>query len=126
MDGLRYVERRLKLHDVRVLIAVVEAGSMVKAADRLGTSQPAVSRSIAELERALGMRLLDRGPRGIEPTPAGHAFISRGIAAFDELKQGVRDVAFLADPTAGELSVGASMAIASRFVNTLLDRISRE
>ena len=52
MDGLRYVDRRLKLHDVRVLIAVVEAGSMVKAADRLGTSQPAVSRSIAELERA--------------------------------------------------------------------------
>jgi DNA-binding transcriptional LysR family regulator len=126
MDGLRYVERRLKLHDLRVLIAVVEAGSMVKAADRLGTSQPAVSRSIAELERALGVRLLDRGRRGIEPTPTGRAFIGRGIAAFDELKQGVRDVAFLADPAGGELSVGASMVIAAGFVNAVLDRITRE
>jgi DNA-binding transcriptional LysR family regulator len=126
MDGLRYVERRLKLHDVRVLIAVVEAGSMVKAADRLGTSQPAVSRSVAELEHALGVRLLDRGPRGIEPTPTGRAFIRRGIAAFDELKQGVKDVASLADPTAGELSVGASMVITAGIVNAVLDRISRE
>jgi DNA-binding transcriptional LysR family regulator len=126
MDGLRYVERRLKLHDVRVLIAVVETGSMVGAADRLGTSQPAISRSIAELEHALGVRLLDRGRRGIEPTPTGHAFIKRGIAAFDELKQGAKDVAFLADPTAGELGVGASMAITAGLVNAVVDRISRE
>ena len=54
------IERRISLHDLRVLMAVVQAGSMGKAAKRLATSQPAISRSIAELEHAFGVRLLDR------------------------------------------------------------------
>ena len=57
------IERRVKLHDLRVLIAVVQAGSMGKAAQRLATSQPAISRSIADLEHALGVRLVDRSAR---------------------------------------------------------------
>ena len=58
MDEIERIERRLKLHDMRVLMSVVQAGSMHKAAERLATSQPAVSRSIADLEHALGVRLL--------------------------------------------------------------------
>jgi hypothetical protein len=50
MDNTDRIERRLKLHDVRVLMSVVQAGSMSKAAERLGTAQPALSRSIAELD----------------------------------------------------------------------------
>ena len=57
MDNTHRIERRVKLHDVRVLMSVVQAGSMSKAAERLGTAQPALSRSIAELEHALGVRL---------------------------------------------------------------------
>ena len=91
MDEIDRVERRLKLHDVRVLMSVVQAGSMGKAAKRLATSQPAISRSIADLESALGVRLLDRSPKGIEPTPYGRALLKRGTVVFDELKQGVRD-----------------------------------
>src|SRR5207302_740118 len=81
------IERRLKLHDLRVLMSVVQAGSMSKAAERLGTAQPALSRSIAELEHALGVRLLDRSPRGVEATDYGRALIKRGIAVFDALRQ---------------------------------------
>ena len=62
MDDIERIERRLKLHDVRVLLSVVQAGSMHKAAERLATSQPAISRAIADLEHALGVRLLDRSP----------------------------------------------------------------
>jgi DNA-binding transcriptional LysR family regulator len=125
MDRFDRVERRLKLHDMRVLLAVIEAGSMSKAAERLATSQPAISRSIADLEQALGVRLLDRSRRGIEPTPYGRALIKRGVAVFDELQQGVRDIEFLTDPTAGELRVGASIAIAAGFVVAIVDRLSR-
>src|ERR1700722_5579703 len=103
MDAAAPIERRLKLHDVRLLIAAGQAGTMVKAAEQLGTSQPAISRSIAELEHALGARLLERGPRGIEPTLFGRAFIKRAIAALDELKEGVKEVKLLGDPTGGEL-----------------------
>jgi len=77
MDELERIERRLKLHDVRVLMSVVEAGSMNRAAERLGTSQPAVSRAIADLEHALGVSLLDRSPAGVEPTQYGRVYPAR-------------------------------------------------
>lgn len=125
MDKIARIERRLKLQDVRVLLAVVQAGSMGKAAARLGTSQPAVSRSISDLEHALGVRLLDRSPRGVEPTPYGRALINRGIAVFDEIRQGINDIEFLADPTAGELRIGASIVVASGFVSAVTQQLSR-
>ena len=62
------IGRRLKLQDLHVLMTVVQAGSMGKAAQRLNTTQPAISRSIAELEHAFGVRLLDRHRQGVEPT----------------------------------------------------------
>lgn len=119
------IERRFKLHDVRVLVSVVEAGSMHKAAERLGMSQPAISRSIADLERAFGARLLDRSPRGIELTPYGRVIIKRGVAAFDEFRQGMRDIEFLADPTAGEVRVGSITPLAASFVSAVIDRLCR-
>ena len=119
------IERRISLHDVRVLMTVVQAGSMGKAARRLATSQPAISRSIAELEDALGVRLLDRNPQGIEPTAYGRAPLKRGLVVFDELMQGVKDIRFLADPSAGELRIGASIAVAAGFVSSIIDRLSR-
>src|SRR4051812_35718627 len=125
MSQLDRVERRLKLHDVRVLMSVVEAGSMAKAAQRLGTSQPAVSRSIAELEHTLGVRLLERSPWGVEPTQYGDAIIRRGVAVFDELRQAVKDIEFLADPTGGELHIGCPEAIAAGPVLAVIKRLTR-
>jgi DNA-binding transcriptional LysR family regulator len=126
MDEIERIERRLKLHDVRVLMSVVQAGSMSKAAERLGTSQPALSRSIAELEHALGVRLLDRSPRGVEPTAYGRALIKRGVAVFDELRQGVKDIEFIADPAAGELRLGTTEAVAAIIVSPIIERLSRD
>jgi DNA-binding transcriptional LysR family regulator len=125
VDKVERVERRLKLHDVRILMSVVQAGGMRKAAAQLGTSQPAISRSISDLEHALGVRLLDRGSRGIEPTPYGRALIKRGVAVFDELRQGVRDIEFLADPTSGELRIGCSESFAAGPVLAVIDRLTR-
>ena len=125
MDEIERIERRLKLHDVRVLMSVVQAGSMNKAAERLGTSQPAVSRSIADLEHALGVRLLDRSRRGIEPTQYGRAIIKRGIAVFDELRLGVQDIEFLADPTAGVLRIGCTEGMAAGPVPDIMDRLAK-
>ena len=126
MDESERIERRLKLHDMRVLMSVVAAGSMSKAAERLGTSQPALSRSIADLEHAVGVRLLDRSPHGVEPTAYGRALIKRGVAAFDELRQGIKDIEFLADPTAGELRIGTSEAIAAVIVSPVIERLARQ
>src|SRR5713226_5830508 len=102
------VLRRLKLSDLRLFHAVVERGGMAKAAVHLNISQPAVSKAIAALEHTLGVRLLDRSPQGVEPTVYGRALLKGGIAVFDELKQSVKQIEFLADSTAGELRIGCT------------------
>jgi DNA-binding transcriptional LysR family regulator len=124
-NGTERIERRVKLHDLRVLMSVVERGSMAKAAESLATSQPAVSRAIADLENSLGVRLLDRGPRGILPTPYGHALFKRAVTVFDELKMSVQDLEFLADPTAGEVWIGAPTPYAAGFVTAVIDGLAR-
>jgi DNA-binding transcriptional LysR family regulator len=125
MNASERIERRLKLHDLRVLMAVVEHGSMGKAAERLATSQPAVSRAISDLEHSLGVRLLDRGLRGIVPTPYGRALVKRSATVFDELRLSVKDLEFLADPTAGEVRIAAPVAFAAGFVAAVIDRFTR-
>jgi DNA-binding transcriptional LysR family regulator len=117
------VGRRIKLHDLHVLLAVVEAGSMGKAARRLNTTQPAVSRSVAELEHTLGVRLLDRGSDGVAPTQYGRALIGSSLAAFDELRQGVKNIEFLADPTIGEIRIGGNDAIIAGLLPTVFTRL---
>ena len=119
------IGRRMKLHDLHVLMAVVQAGSMSKAAALLNTTQPAISRSIAELEHAIGVRLLDRNPQGVEPTEYGRALLDGGAAVFDELRQGVKNIEFLADPTAGEVRIGCNPFLAASFVSAVVDRLSR-
>jgi DNA-binding transcriptional LysR family regulator len=119
------IGRRMKLQDLHVLVTVMEAGSMGKAAQRLNISQPAISRSIAELEHALGVRLLDRHRQGIEPTAFGQALLDCGVAAFDDLRQGVKNIEFLNDPSAGEVQIGCTPILAASFVSAVIDRLSR-
>jgi DNA-binding transcriptional LysR family regulator len=120
-----HVGMRIKLHDLQVLMTVVQAGSMSKAAALLNTTQPAISRSIAELERTIGVRLLDRNRQGVEPTAYGRALLDGGVAAFDDLRQAVKNIEFLANPTAGEVRIGSSAFLAASFVSTVIDRLSR-
>jgi DNA-binding transcriptional LysR family regulator len=80
---------------------------MGKAAKQLHTSQPAISRAITDLEHAFGVRLLDRTRQGVEATKYGCALIACGAAVFDDLHQAVKNIEFLADPTVGEIRVGA-------------------
>jgi DNA-binding transcriptional LysR family regulator len=86
------IGRRLKLRELHILLAVAERGSMAKAAHDLAISQPVVSKTISDLEHTLGVRLLDRSRQGIEPTPYGQAFLRRSFAAFDELREGVKEI----------------------------------
>ena len=119
------IGRRMKLQDLHVLMTVVQAGSMGKAAQRLNTTQPNISRAIAELEHALGVRLLDRHRQGIEPTEYGRALLDCGVAVFDDLRQGVKNIEFLADPAAGEVRIGCSHFVAASLVPAVIDQLSR-
>jgi DNA-binding transcriptional LysR family regulator len=126
MHWTERVGRRLNPHDLHIFMAVVEHGNMARAADSLAISRPVVSRTIADLERSLGVRLLDRGRQGVEPTLYGRALLKRSIAVFDELKQSVADIESLGDPNSGEVGIGCTEPMAAGFVAAVIDRLSRQ
>jgi DNA-binding transcriptional LysR family regulator len=119
------VGRLLKPRDLHVFMTVVEERSMAKAAERLAISRPVISRTIANLEHVLGVTLLDRTARGIEPTLFGKALLRRGTAVFDELRQSVEEIAFLTDPQAGELRIACTEVWAAGLVPAAIQRLSR-
>jgi DNA-binding transcriptional LysR family regulator len=126
IDWESQIGRRLRLRDLHVFSTVVQLGSMAKAAQRLGVSPPAVSEVIADLEHALGVRLLDRNPQGVEATAYGAALEKRSLAVFDELRQSIRDIEFLADPTVGELRIGCPESISAAILQPIMEHFTEQ
>src|SRR5215472_14178942 len=124
IDWESRIGRRLRLRDLHVFFAVAECGSMAQAGTRLRVTQPAVSKAVGDLEAAIGVRLLDRGPQGVTPTVYGEALLKCGVAVFDELRQGIRNIEFLADSAAGELRIGCQQTLAATIVAPVIERIS--
>jgi DNA-binding transcriptional LysR family regulator len=120
------IGRQLKLRDLQVLSAVVHCGSMSKGAAQLGLSQPSVSDAIANLEAVVGVRLLDRSPRGIEPTIYAQALLKRGHIAFDELQQGLQEIEHLTDPTLGEVRLACPESLSAGFVPAVIERVTQK
>jgi DNA-binding transcriptional LysR family regulator len=126
MEWTDRIGYRLRLRDLHILLAVAQWRGMARAARELAISQPAVSKAIADLEHTLGVRLLERSRHGIEPTIYGRALIKRGYAIFDDLQQTVAELQFLADPTAGELRVGAAEAMTAGLLPAVIDQLLRQ
>jgi DNA-binding transcriptional LysR family regulator len=125
MSKAEQISRRLKLRHLNILLAVVERGSMAKAAEQLSISQPVISTAIADLEHVVGVRLLDRGPHGVEPTLYGRALLKRSVALFNDLRATVSELEILADPTAGELRIGSTEPMTAGLLSAVIDRLSR-
>jgi|SRR5215204_2694927 len=126
MDHADRVGRRLRLRDLQLLDAVVRSGSIAKAAGQLSLTQPAASKAITQLELVIGVRLLDRSARGVAPTPYGDALLKRGLTIFDELRQGINDIEFLSDSTAGEVRVGCPEATLAGLLPAILEQLGRQ
>lgn len=117
--------RHVKLRALRALVAVSQEGSIARAAKVLALSQPAVSTTIAELEKGVGSRLLDRTNRGVELTLAGHALMLRAVTVLDELRVAEQEISSLSDPEAGEIRLVCGPAWAGGFVPYLLLDLAR-
>jgi molybdate transport repressor ModE-like protein len=119
------LDRRLRLRDLRLLQEVVRLGSMAKAARELGITQPAVSKALADLERLLGVRLLDRGAGGVTATAYGDALLRHANVMFDELRRVNLDLAHLADPSVGALRIACPEFVAAGILPVALERFAR-
>lgn len=98
----------MKLHHLRDFIAIARAQSVRGAARDLGLTQPALTRSLGELERELGAVLLERHARGVVLTAVGDAFLVRARAALEEIRRGGDEVAQLRGEATGAVTVGLS------------------
>jgi DNA-binding transcriptional LysR family regulator len=118
--------RRISLRHLHILLAVIQSGSIAKAASALSISHPVVSKTISDLEHVLKVRLLDRGPQGVEPTIHGRACFDCGLAVFGELRRGIQHIQALTDPTVGEVKVGAAEPMMQEFIPSIVERLARK
>lgn len=102
----------MDIRQLRYFAAVAELGNLTRAARTLNLAQPALSQSVAQLEKELGVRLLHRSSRGVTPTEAGAALLesSRGIIA--DVERVKRDIQALADPARAAVVVGLPLSLA--------------
>lgn len=99
----------MKLNQLRDIVAVAERGSLRAAARHLDLAQPALTRSVRDLERELGVPLFERRARGMILTPMGAAFVRRANAVLSEVRRAREEVEQLHGGTRGEVVAGLSM-----------------
>ena len=99
----------MKLNQLRDIVAVAERGSLRAAARHLDLAQPALTRSVRDLERELGAPLFERRARGMVLTPMGAAFVRRANAVLSEVRRAREEVEQLHGGTRGEVVAGLSM-----------------
>jgi LysR family transcriptional regulator of abg operon len=115
----------VKLHQLTALVTASESGSLRRAAEKMRLSQPALSRSIRELEAELGVKLLERTALGVEATAYGKALILRSRIVDSELRQAKDDIAQLRAATHGDLRIGATPVAAFGLLPVVLARIKK-
>jgi DNA-binding transcriptional LysR family regulator len=126
MEWSERIGRRIRLRDLHIVLAVAEAGSMAKAAHRLAISHPVVSKTISDLEQTLKVKLFDRTTQGVGLTAYGEALLKCGINVFDEMRQGLKQIEFLTDPTSGELAVGCPEIMNAGIVSAISERFLQQ
>jgi DNA-binding transcriptional LysR family regulator len=117
------INRRLKIRDLHMIEVIASRGSMARAAEDLGLSQPAISKAIADLEDDLGVAVFDRSTRGVQLTDSGQVLLRRGRVILDELQHGLEEIENISDPTMGLVRVGVSLA-QSLFISAVVERTS--
>ena len=105
-------------------VRVVESGSFVAAAERLGTSTSSLSRQIADLEQHLGTRLLNRTTRRLSLTERGQAFYERSAAILDALDEAKACVHNGEDWRKGTVSIGAIHTVAPYLLPEIVQRFT--
>lgn len=116
---------KITLRQLQCLKAVVEHGNFSRAAVRLGTSQPALSLAVREMEDALGLRLFDRTTRRVTLTDAGRLFWTAAVAGLSEIERGIADLENMAALREGSVTIVATPLLAATLLPAVVDRVRR-
>ncbi|MDW4499336.1 LysR family transcriptional regulator [Sulfitobacter sp. D35] len=115
----------MDVHKVTMVRRISELGNLSAAARDLGLSQPALTKILARLEDELGVRLFDRSPRGMVPTPSGQFFLSRMQRFEADMRSLTRDLAALNAGHGGEVSLGVGQFWLGRLLPAAIGRMAR-
>lgn len=116
----------MEIQQLKHLLAAVENGNLLKAADKCCISQSGLSRSIKSLENRLGVPLLIRGPKGVEPTIYGLSVMRRANVILNEVAKSVDEVKAIEQARVGEVKFGITQNYAGYVVPELLAQLRRE
>src|SRR5256885_4712174 len=119
----------MELRDVEYFAVIAEHSHLGRAADALGISQPALSKSLGRLETAVGVKLVKRTPRGVELTAEGAALQRRVSDLRLSLQSVTREIRDVSEGRVGQLRIGVGAQISERFLSAafaeLLDEAPR-
>ena len=107
-----YLRSRLKMRQILLLVALDEHRNVHRAAASVSMTQPAATRLLADLERLLGLRLFERGARGLAPNAYGESLVRHARAMLATLDHARDDINALASGTDGKIVLGALLVAA--------------
>ncbi|CAN7743906.1 pca operon transcription factor PcaQ [Paraburkholderia terricola] len=117
-------DSRVKFRHLQCFLAVAQFGSVQRAAESLSITQPAVSKTVAELEAILGVKLFERGRHGAVPTREGQLFMPHASACVSALRQGVDLLARPEGAAAATLEIGVLPTVAAALIPPVLKRFA--
>jgi DNA-binding transcriptional LysR family regulator len=117
--------RNLQLKDFRLIQAVHETGQLGLAAERMALSQPAASRMLANIERAVGAPVFLRHPKGMTPTPVGETLIRNGHNLLNGFDRTLREISSVSEGLAGTARVGSVTDGAVAFVVPAIQELKK-
>lgn len=120
------LDGRIKLRHLQCLLAVAQHGSLQRAAEALSITQPAVSKTVAELESLLGVRLFERGRNGARPTAQAELFLRHAGASVSALRQGIDVLSRAVGATGGVIELAVLPTLAAAMMPSVLDTFRRE
>jgi DNA-binding transcriptional LysR family regulator len=116
----------LNLRDIRALVAVAEAGSFTRAAERLHLSQPALTVQIRRLEEAVGARLFDRNSRNVALTPTGRELLPLLRKSLEDMENVLRDARAMGEGESGTIRIACLPTFAASVLPELIIAMKRD
>lgn len=121
----RVLRSNLKLRHLQMLVALDQFRHLGRAAEFLSHTQPAVSKSLAEVERMFGLDLFTRSTRGTEPTPFGAVVVRFARSVLSDYARTRDEIAAVASGAAGRVSVGAMVVATPGLVAQAVERLKQ-
>jgi len=126
MDKKYQFNQRIRLRHLHTFVAVAQQGTLGRAAETLSLSQPALSKTLNELEDLAGVRLFDRGRLGAQLTTMGEQFLTHAVRVLDALNHAGQSFTLPHEKSPEVMRLGVLTTVALGMLPSILDRFHQQ